>query len=148
MEEFRLCNALCDHMVLQRDEEVRIWGKGKKAGDFIKAQIGPYEGGTVVDINLTWQLFLPAMPVNCTPQTLTVTDGETTVTVNDVLIGDVWVVNGQSNAEITIAAANSNGKGIYDEEIKDIHARQYPYSGTVPRFGVRKAPRDNERASV
>ena len=122
MEEFRLCNALCDHMVLQRDEEGRIWGKGKKAGDFIKAQIGPYEGSTVVDINLTWQLFLPAMPVNCTPQTLTVTDGETTVTVNDVLIGDVWVVNGQSNAEITIAAANSNGKGIYDEEIKDIHA--------------------------
>lgn len=122
MDNFRLCNVLSDRMVLQRDEEVRIWGKGKKAGDFIKAQIGPYEGSTVVDINHTWQLFLPPMPANCNPQTLTVTDGETTVEVKDVLIGDIWVVNGQSNAEINLAAANSNGKGIYDEEIKDIHA--------------------------
>ena len=35
MEKFRLANALGDHMVLQRDVPVRLWGKGAAEGDVI-----------------------------------------------------------------------------------------------------------------
>ncbi len=122
MSEFRLTTALGDHMVLQRETAVHIWGKGKNRGDIIYAVIGPYESYGIVDRKLEWHLFLPPMPANTLPQTMTVSDGETQLVVKDILIGDVWIVNGQSNAELTMAGANSNGKGIYDDEMLDIPA--------------------------
>ena len=118
--EFRLTNALGDHMVLQREEPVRLWGKGKQPGDIVYAILGAYEGWGAVDDDLNWDLTLPAMPACTVPQTLRVSDGETALTFTDILVGDVWIVNGQSNADLTMEGANNNGKGVYDEVMADI----------------------------
>ncbi len=107
MEKFRLANALGDHMVLQREAEVRLWGKGKNEGDVIYAVLGPYEGYGIVDRKNNWELYLPKMPANTSPQTLIVSDGEERIVCEDILIGDVWIVNGQSNAEQSLEAANN-----------------------------------------
>ncbi len=120
MEKFRLANALSDHMVLQREAEVRLWGKGKNEGDVIYAVLGPYEGYGIVDNKNSWELYLPKMPANTSPQTLIVSDGEDRIVCEDILIGDVWVINGQSNAEQSLEAANHNGKGIYDADLDSI----------------------------
>ncbi len=150
MEQFRLCNALGDHMVLQRETEVRLWGKGKNEGDIIYAVLGPYEGYGVVDQKLNWELYLPKMPANTSPQTLVLSDGEDRIVCEDILIGDVWIINGQSNAEQTLYAANSNGKGIYDDELDSIvpednirvvlqarvHATEKPESMKKPQFDM------------
>ncbi len=120
MEKFRLTNALGDHMVLQREEPVRIWGKGKNEGDAIYAVLGAYEGYGIVDHENNWEIMLPAMPANTVPQTLSVSDGEDKIVCTDILIGDVWIINGQSNADLTMQCANKNGNGVYDEDIKDI----------------------------
>lgn len=60
MEKFRLANALGDHMVLQRDVPVRLWGKGAAEGDVIYAVLGPYEAWGQVDETLTWELVFAA----------------------------------------------------------------------------------------
>ncbi len=117
MSEFRLANALSDHMVLQRDSDVRIWGKGKKEGDVIYAVIGPYESYGIVDNKGDFEVYLPPMPANTMPQTLVVSDGEDRIVLEDVLIGDIWLINGQSNAETTLEYCNKNGAGIYDDEL-------------------------------
>lgn len=150
MEKFRLCNALGDHMVLQREAEVRLWGKGKNEGDIVYAVLGPYEGYGVVDQKLNWELYLPKMPANTSPQTLVLSDGEDRIVCEDILIGDVWIINGQSNAEQTLDAANNNGKGIYDDELDSIvpednirvvlqaraHATANPESMKKPQFDM------------
>ena len=64
MAEFRLANALSDHMVLQRDSDVRIWGKGKNEGDVIYAVMGPYESYGIVDNKGEFEVYLPPMPAN------------------------------------------------------------------------------------
>lgn len=117
MGNFRLANALSDHMVLQRDSDVRLWGKGKKEGDIIYAVIGPYESYGIVDNKLDFEVYLPPMPANTNPQTLVVSDGEDRIVLEDVLIGDVWIINGQSNAEATLERCNINGAGVYDNEL-------------------------------
>ncbi len=117
MAEFRLANALSDHMVLQRDSDVRIWGKGKKEGDVIYAVIGPYESYGIVDNKGEFEVYLPPMPANTKPQTLVVTDGEDRIVLEDVLVGDIWLINGQSNAETTLEYCNKNGAGVYDDEL-------------------------------
>jgi len=150
MEKFRLCNALGDHMVLQREAEVRLWGKGKNEGDIVYAVLGPYEGYGVVDKKLNWELYLPKMPANTSPQTLVLSDGEDRIVCEDILIGDVWIINGQSNAEQTLDAANNNGKGIYNDELDSIvpednirvvlqarvHATANPESMKKPQFDM------------
>jgi len=49
----------------------------------------------------TWRVDLPAVPQNAAAQTLTVT-GKNTLTLQDVLVGDVWVASGQSNMDFGI----------------------------------------------
>ena len=120
MSEFRLTNALSDHMVLQRDSDVRIWGKGKNEGDVIYAVIGPYESYGIVDNKNEFEIYLPPMPANTTPQTLVVSDGEDRIVLEDILIGDVWIINGQSNAEISLLACNMNGKDIYINDFDSV----------------------------
>lgn len=120
MSEFRLASALSDHMVLQRDSDVRIWGKGKNEGDVIYAVIGPYESYGIVDNKKEFEVYLPPMPANTKPQTLVVSDGEDRIVLEDILVGDIWIINGQSNAETTLAYCNQNGDGIYKDEVNTL----------------------------
>ena len=117
MNEFRVSNVLADNMVLQRLRPVRIWGKGKSVGDTVRAVLGEFSAEGIVDSKLYWELFLPPMPHNKNPQTLILTDGDTEIMLNNILIGDVWLIHGQSNAEMTISWANKNGHGLYTDEI-------------------------------
>ncbi len=123
MNKFRLANCLGDHMVLQRETDVRLWGKGKKTGDVIYAVLGPYESYGFVDEALNWQLFLPPMPANTSSQTLVVSDGEERIVCEDVLIGDVWVINGQSNAEYCLDSCNQNRSGIYADDLNSLKSK-------------------------
>ncbi len=161
MEKFRLANALGDHMVLQRDVPVHLWGKGSEEGTVVYAVIGPYEAWGMVDQALEWELYLPPMPANTVPQTLQLSDGTEKITVKDVLIGDVWIINGQSNAEQTVQSANINGKGLYDKEMEDIfakdnirvikqqrcHATDHPESMLTPQFDLPEPQKSSWRAA-
>jgi sialate O-acetylesterase len=94
--ELRL-NPLFQHnAVLQRDARVPVWGT---AGDGEKITV-KFAGQTVTTVtsNGSWKVWLQPMKANATPQTMTVR-GDTTCTVTNVLVGDVWVASGQSNME-------------------------------------------------
>lgn len=144
MKNFRLANALGDHMVLQRDSDVRIWGKGKNEGDVIYAVIGPYESYGIVDDKLNFEIYLPPMPANTRPQTLVVSDGEDRIVLEDILIGDVWVINGQSNAEATLKRCSENGDGIYDDEFDTVK----PEDNIRVVLQARKHARDDKPESM
>ncbi len=85
-----------DGMVLQRDRPVPVWGT---AGDGEKVTV-TFAGQTVSTTAQggKWMLKLQPLTVNNQPATLTIS-GENTVTVSNVLVGDVWVCSGQSNME-------------------------------------------------
>jgi len=117
---FRTTNALGDHMVLQRDTEVRIWGKGDRKDDIVTVKFGAYEADGFVNKHLEWLVILPPMAVNTVPQEMTITCNDEKIVYTDILVGDVWVVNGQSNAEATVTYASDAGGGIYEKEMDDI----------------------------
>ncbi len=87
-----------DHMVLQREKPIPVYGTGTP-GEPITVTLG--EGAPVsgaVDADGTWRVELPALPASKEPTVLTVTGRGRTLTFDDILIGDVWVISGQSNA--------------------------------------------------
>jgi sialate O-acetylesterase len=94
-----------DHAVLQRDMAVPVWGTAEP-GEKVTVKLGDAQATATADAQGKWSVKLPAMKTNATGQDLTVS-GKNTVTVKDVLIGDVWVCGGQSNMEWGLGGCNA-----------------------------------------
>ncbi len=100
-----LYGALCmpkifsDGMVLQRDMPVKIWGTAD-AGAEIKAEFGDVKASARAGADGKWSLTLPKMKADKNPRELAVFEnGKEGKRIRDVLVGEVWVLGGQSNME-------------------------------------------------
>jgi sialate O-acetylesterase len=111
---FGLAPVFTDHAVLQRDKPVAVWGQAP-ANEAINLTLT--DGGRIVasaggktDASGRFSLSLPQQAAGG-PYVLTVSDTRGhTQTLNDILVGDVWLCSGQSNMEFPLKAAN-NGAG-------------------------------------
>lgn len=89
-------------MVLQRDRAVPVWGRATPEAA-VSVTFADSTVKTVATKGGAWRAELPAQKASKTPRTLTVqADGETR-TVEDVLVGEVWLCSGQSNMHMPIA---------------------------------------------
>ena len=83
-------------MVLQRGKTIPIWGKAD-AGEAVTVTFNKKQYTTVADEQGRWRVDLPKMKAGG-PYELTVNSLQLT----DILIGDVWLLSGQSNIDVTI----------------------------------------------
>jgi len=98
--DVRLSSIFCDHAVLQRDLPVPVWGTAEP-GEQVTVKVGSAQATTNADAQGKWMLKLPAMKMNTVGQEMVVT-GKNTLTIQDVLIGDVWLCGGQSNMGLSL----------------------------------------------
>ncbi|UZD23817.1 sialate O-acetylesterase [Algoriphagus halophytocola] len=98
-----------DGMVVQRDEAIRIWGKGIPGENVRVSLAGTINSGTVEE-DSTWLLKLPKLPAGG-PYKLEVNQ----IAINDVYVGDVWVAGGQSNMEWNLKSAVIGAQEEFDE---------------------------------
>lgn len=91
-----------DHMVLQRDRPVPVWGRAE-AGEKVTVQFAGQTKSATAGADGKWIVTLDKLAAN-QPLTLTVS-GKNTVTVNDVLVGEVWLGSGQSNMAMQVSRA-------------------------------------------
>lgn len=99
--ELKLASVFSDHMVLQRDMPVRVWGEAP-AGAEVTVTLAGQQRQAVVLSNGMWELTLPPLAASAKPLELTVACGERTIRVADVLVGEVWLLGGQSNMEMPL----------------------------------------------
>jgi len=92
---FKLNALFADHMVLQRDEPIPVYGTGN-AGDEIEVQFNQITQRAITDRNGRWKVFFKPMKFGG-PYTLKVNAGQHRVLLKDIMIGDVWLCAGQSN---------------------------------------------------
>ncbi|WP_395748064.1 sialate O-acetylesterase [Prosthecobacter sp.] len=90
-----------DHMVLQSGKPVPVWGTAG-AGEEVTVAIAGQKKTAKADASGKWSLKLDALKVTAEPQTLTIDDK----TINDVLIGEVWLGSGQSNMGLQVQGAD------------------------------------------
>lgn len=93
--QVRLPAIVSDGMILQRDAPLKIWGWASP-GEKVTVQFNQKKYTAKTGNDGKWRVKLPAMPADGASHTLTV-KGKNTLTVNDVLLGDVWFCSGQSN---------------------------------------------------
>lgn len=85
-----------DHMVLQQDLALPIWGTATAGAKVTVAFDGQTKSATSA-ADGTWSVKLNPLKKGGATSELTVTSGESKTTFNDVLIGEVWLGSGQSN---------------------------------------------------
>ncbi len=94
-------NVFQANMVLQRDKPISIWGWAN-VGENVTVSFGGNETAAATAEDKTWRVSLPAMTVNAQPQKMTIQGANKTLTLDNILIGDVWVLGGQSNMEFPL----------------------------------------------
>ena len=97
-----------DHMVLQRQQPLPIWGTAAP-GEQVEVAFAGSQARATADADGSWQLTLPPLEASATGRDLVVRGAET-ITVRDVLVGDVWLLSGQSNMEWPVRSSREAEK--------------------------------------
>jgi sialate O-acetylesterase len=133
-----LPHLFSDHMVIQRETEIRIWGRADP-GEGISVSLRNETGQTTADADGRWKITLPAMRAGG-PFTLTV-QGKKRIVFRDVMLGEVWVASGQSNMTYALSGATGGDKEISHATYPDIRFF------TVPKK-IAVAPQSDTLAAV
>ncbi|WP_428229360.1 sialate O-acetylesterase [Flavobacterium sp.] len=107
-----------DNMVLQQKSAVPFWG-GSDAKSVSITTSWDKKSYTGKVVNGKWNVVLKT-PVYGGPYTITINDG-TIKTLNNILIGEVWLCSGQSNMEMPL-----EGWGKIDHYKEEIANANYP----------------------
>ena len=97
--EVSLPRVFSDHMVLQREMQVPVWGTAD-AGEAVAVEFGGQRLTTEADADGKWMVKLSAMSAGG-PFDLVV-QSKNTLTFSNVLVGEVWICSGQSNMEFPL----------------------------------------------
>ena len=109
--DVKLPAIFSDHMVLQAGTQVPVWGWAA-AGEEVTVAIAGQTKKVTAGQDGKWLVKLAALTAGA-PVTLTV-KGQNIITINDVLIGDVWLCSGQSNMAMGVSGA----KDFVDNQTK------------------------------
>jgi sialate O-acetylesterase len=100
-------NGLCVHnlfqsnMVVQRDKPISIWGWATP-GEVVTVAFGDESRSDTAAADRSWKVELPATTASAESRTITVRGTNETIELTNILVGDVWVMAGQSNMEFEL----------------------------------------------
>ncbi len=117
-----------DNMVLQRDVPVPVWGTAPP-GEKIVLNFAGQTKTAVAGQNGQWKIMLEPLKLSSVPAEMTI-KGTSSITLTNILVGDVWVCSGQSNMAWPVADMNkidpSDGRtGVLNGE-EEIAQADYP----------------------
>ena len=121
-----LASPFTSHAVLQQGRSVPVWGKASP-DETVTVTFGAQTLSTQAAANGRWRVDLAPLAASATPADLVVA-GENTITLTDILVGEVWLCSGQSNMAFFVKWA-ANAK-------QEIAGADHPL---IRHFGVEKA---------
>lgn len=98
--EVRLPAIFSEHMVLQSAVPLAVWGWAAP-GEDVSVSLAAQSKSAKTGAGGQWRVTLDPLAASAAPQTLTA-KGTNTITIGDVVIGEVWLCSGQSNMEMRI----------------------------------------------
>jgi len=120
--EIILPKVITNNMVLQREKSVAIWGKA----DVNEKVTVKFEGQiktVVADSSGNWEVKLNPMSASAVPRKMIIS-GSNTITLDNILVGEVWLCSGQSNMEYPLDlrlhkfVTPKKGEDLAEKELK------------------------------
>jgi sialate O-acetylesterase len=96
--DIRVAPVIGDHMILQRDISVPIWGTATPH-ERVTVTFQQQHFDIVADDLGRWQVMLNPLTATEVPAAMTIRGKNDTLALNDILVGEVWLISGQSNME-------------------------------------------------
>jgi sialate O-acetylesterase len=113
-------------MVLQRNKPADIWGWADP-GEKVTVSFAGQTADATAKTDRSWGVTLKAMPANSTPQVMTVKGKDKTLKLENILVGDIWILGGQSNMEFEIAKVDDGDLEIVSANFPQIRLLSMPW---------------------
>lgn len=134
--ELKVANVFGDHMVLQQEMPIRVWGwadPGAKVVVSLSAPEVASSTSTEAGEDGKWFVELPARKAEGKTLQLQIECGEEKIEFKDILLGEIWICSGQSNMEWSVRQSANAQQEIADAD--------HP---TIRLFNVPKHVKQNE----
>ena len=132
--EVKLPAVFGDHMVLQRNRPLHIWGMADPQ-ERVEVSFDHQQGHAVADALGRWSVYLSPEPAGG-PFTLAI-QGKNKLEIADVLVGDIWIASGQSNMQFPMApnlpwahGTTNAGKEIAEADYPRMRIMQVPVAAS------------------
>ncbi|UKJ07955.1 sialate O-acetylesterase [Solitalea lacus] len=129
--QVRLPKVLGSNMVLQREKPVPVWGWAAP-GESVTVSFSGQQKTTKTDIAGNWKVMLSPLKASDKPQVLTIT-ASNTITLSNILVGEVWLCSGQSNMEYPMKL-----KSNYAKPKKGVDSSALELTKTYPNIRIFK----------
>lgn len=123
--EVRLARLFSSDMMLQRNRPIAVWGWATP-GEAVTVTLGAAQAKATATAEGDWSVQLPALKEG---EALVMTvAGANTLTLKNLIVGDIWVCSGQSNMEMAVMGCNSpeDVKGAEFPKIRCIKFNHIP----------------------
>ncbi|MGJ8726186.1 MAG: sialate O-acetylesterase [Roseibacillus sp.] len=90
-----------DGMVLQQQGQAKVWGWLEGKGE-VKVSFGGKDLSSKTNEEGRWEVNFEGLEASSEGREMTITDGQESKVIKDVLVGEVWIASGQSNMEWTV----------------------------------------------
>ncbi len=140
LADVTVAKVIGDHMVLQRERAVPIWGKAD-AGEKVTVTFGKSSASVTADAQGKWQAAIDTGAASAVGAELTVA-GKNTLVIRDVLVGEVWICSGQSNMEYPLNRTYLNGTPPPPANVPDISTQEYK-TAHIPEIRTFKVERNS-----
>ncbi len=114
----KLPAIISDNMVLQADANDQIWG-WCEPNENVTVTIGEHKYKAMPDTGGKWMVNLRAMKSSDVPIEMTVA-GKNTITVKNILVGQVWLASGQSNMDAPVTYCTDANTEIHNASYPSI----------------------------
>ena len=119
----KLADVFCNHMILQRDKEIFVWGEADE-GKTVEVCLSGRIYSTKC-IQGKWKTTIGPIDAGG-PYIMDVVCGEEKITVNDILAGEVWLAGGQSNMEMPLSESENGKQEMASAKYKNIRFYNVP----------------------
>ncbi|MEM7385126.1 MAG: hypothetical protein AAF514_09295 [Verrucomicrobiota bacterium] len=118
-------NVFQSSMVIQRDKPIAVWGWASP-GETVTVSFSGDEAATTTAEDRRWKVSLPAKSASAKPLKMVVTGAGTALTLDNLLIGDVWILGGQSNMEFPLHKVENGALEIVSANFPEIRILTVP----------------------
>ncbi len=122
---FSLARPFTDHMVLQSDCPIRVWGRAPP-GQAVRVEFAGATAEATSGQAGNWSLKLAKQSATNQPAKLIARCGNQSITVKDVLVGEVWICAGQSNMEWPLVKSAGGRRALTNATDKELRLLNMP----------------------
>jgi len=118
-------NLFQSNMVIQREKPIQVWGWAEP-GENVTVTFGERAQSGTAAADRSWRVEFPALPASSEPGKMTIQGKAKKIELENILVGDIWLLGGQSNMEFPLHKLEEGDLEIISSNFKNMRHLKVP----------------------